>query len=89
MRLEGGGNVVGVSLRSQPLIVEDARQEIVREHLLEVQLGVGVDLVAGVEQPVGETVDRSAHSNLQAFDVIHVLSIGGADDRWCCPCRRP
>ena len=48
-------------------------QQVVGEVLLEVELGVGVDLVAGVQQLIGEAIDLGTHGGLQRFDVHRQL----------------
>ena len=74
--LERRGDAVRVTGRREPGVVDDRREQIVGEDLLEVQLGVGVDLVARVEQPIGEAVDlgdthaRSFRASMSAIVTV-------------------
>ena len=54
--------------------VEHGGEQIVCEVLLEVELRVGVDLVAGIDQLVGQLVDAIADGLLER---LHRLRVGG------------
>ena len=58
--LERGVDSVGVCGRLQPGGAQLVDEQVVGEVLLEVELGVGVDLVTGVQQLVGEPIDFGA-----------------------------
>jgi hypothetical protein len=67
--LERGIDPVCMSRRVQAGDAQLIDEEVVGEMLLEVQFGMGMDLVTGVQQLIRETIDLGADSGLQHVDI--------------------
>ena len=66
---EGGVEPVGVALDREPLLLEQAGEEVVGVVLGEVLLGMVVDLVGGGDQGVGPPVDLRADPGLGLLEI--------------------
>ena len=77
---ERGVEAERVALRADPLLVERVAEQVVGVAFLEVELGVRVDQVRDLDQPVGAPVDLGGHRFLDRIQlrgrVLHAGSVG-------------
>ena len=87
--LECRRHAVGAADRIESLLFQDVGEDLMGAMLLEAEFGVGMDVVRGGEQHIGQLIDAGAHPRLDRLDGRGRTTRVVAHDRMVPARRRP